>query len=316
MDFKDYAQFLKPYIGSAKNDADYCAEIFANFIEDSAIDGFALFRYKTNTLSKYVNGSSKISKKNASYAFAKSDKNKYKNWIDDKIYESESSDKINEWLKKNGKPGEHESFECFELLKDILENISSSKKIKNPVPQPSTGDYESKVSVKNDKIIIEKPKFPLPVAKLPPDKIPLSELKLKYLHSLMEAYNDAEKTNFSLNDFISLKGKYKDNFHEQRVNFYEADCLKTFSRDCMLCDSDEFEKLLEETYDGVINTSRRSHLNGYERLLAVLEQATHIELNKSKIYHIEGLINNKKRLGLCHMLVNENKLDWVEKNDD
>lgn len=164
-------------------------------------------------------------------------------------------------------------------------------------------------------LVIGDSKLPLPIAKTPNNIISEDELKLKYLYALIDAYNDAEDSKIDLSNINTLKKKYRENFQEQRVNFYEADCLKTFSRDTLKSNTNEFKKLLDETYDGVINTSRKNYQNGYNRLLAVLEQASLITLSGSQLFTIPGMVNNKRKLGFCHMLVNENRLLWIDEED-
>ena len=200
------------------------------------------------------------------------------------------------------------------LLTKILVEVSA-KDNKKSTPSANVDDLIKKSYIENGMLVIGDSKLPLPIAKTPSSIISEDELKLKYLYALIDAYNDAEDSRIDISNIDTFKKKYRENFQEQRVNFYEADCLKTFSRDTLKSNTNEFQKLLDETYDGVINTSRKNYQDGYNRLLAVLEQASLITLNGSQLFNIPGMVNNKRKLGFCHMLVNDNRLLWIEEED-
>ena len=50
-------------------------------------------------------------------------------------------------------------------------------------------------------------------------------------------------------------------------------------------------------------------------LLAVLNQVSQITLTKSFLTQIKDLINNSEKKGICHMLVNDGRIQWVLEND-
>lgn len=207
--------------------------------------------------------------------------------------------------------GEKVSLLFTKILKDAA--IRTNKKSTPPI---NAKDLFKKPRIENGLLIIGNSSLPLPKSENPPVEIPDSELQLKYLPALIDAYNDAENTNLTISTMCRLKKKYRENLQEQRINFYEADCLKKFTRDTLQSDSDEFQKLLDETYDGIINTCNKNYHDGFDRLLCVLEQALVIDLNSSQLYHIPEMINNKRRIGFCHMLVNDSRIQWIDEEDE
>ena len=69
----------------------------------------------------------------------------------------------------------------------------------------------------------------------------------------------------------------------------------------------------EEIFDGVKDTARKSHPNGYERMLSVMEQAVKISAPNYLLSSSPYWISGKIKKGVCHYLVNDHKLRWVKK---
>ncbi|WP_018659198.1 ABC-three component system protein [Allofustis seminis] len=288
-------------------------EIYTPYTEEGMSD----VERSSSTIKKYAYGSTNISKDVAIELLKYKDEQALAEFIDDtddsicsamyELFQSEFSiDGLN--LFNLGS-------KAAELLTNILTDIATkgNKKSLQPI---NVEDYISKVKVENGMLVFGDAKIPMPISDLPSEDIPEDEMKLKYIGALIDAYNDAGKTDIDISNRTTFKKKYRDNFQEQRVNFYEAESLKNFSRDTISSESDEFQKLLDETYDGVISTSRKKYSDGYDRLLSVLEQAAKIELNGSKLYHLPELVTIKRKCGFCHMLVNDSRLFWVEEEED
>jgi len=53
-------------------------------------------------------------------------------------------------------------------------------------------------------------------------------------------------------------------------------------------------------------------VNGYERMLGVMEQAVLIQTKQYMLSQSPNWISNRIKSGICHFLVNENKLKWVK----
>ena len=70
---------------------------------------------------------------------------------------------------------------------------------------------------------------------------------------------------------------YADDLDDRRVDYYSAASIQ---RGVLELGSNrlsnQFDVLKEEIFDGVKDTARKSHPNGYERMLSVMEQAVKI----------------------------------------
>lgn len=68
----------------------------------------------------------------------------------------------------------------------------------------------------------------------------------------------------------------------------------------------------DELKDGIIYTVEKTYNNGYERLTSVLEQAAQVSLESNPLIKETNIVSMKAKQGLCHTLVNDNKLDgWT-----
>lgn len=77
--------------------------------------------------------------------------------------------------------------------------------------------------------------------------------------------------------------------------------------------SGQFDILKGETYNGVKDTAKRIHPNGYERMLTVVEQAVNLSVKDYILSDSPYWISGKIKKGVCHQLVNDGRLKWVKK---
>lgn len=73
-----------------------------------------------------------------------------------------------------------------------------------------------------------------------------------------------------------------------------------------------FENLKENIYDGVSSKSREEFDDGYKKVLAIESEAGKIPIESNPLKDACQTIDKK---GLCHHLVNDEKLTWVEEDE-
>lgn len=83
-------------------------------------------------------------------------------------------------------------------------------------------------------------------------------------------------------------------------------------KDSSLDGEDEFQKIKDDTYSGIRPTYRQHHATPYEKMLKTLEQAGRVALTRSHVPQTTGLFHTEHRHGITHMLVNDERLKWVE----
>ncbi len=153
--------------------------------------------------------------------------------------------------------------------------------------------------------------IPAPPNITPPESI--AKYELKYITELFSAYGDAE----SIADFdessLVAHPDYVEDLHDRRIDYFAAESVR---RGVSELHGDlyqgQFDTLKNETHDGVKDTARRTHPNGYERMLAVMEQAVKAPVHGYVLSSSHNWINNKIKKGICHFLVIDGKLKWVK----
>ncbi len=144
---------------------------------------------------------------------------------------------------------------------------------------------------------------------LPDEKI--EPIELTYITALLEAYS--EELGVQMDTIESLKAHnfYFKHLNRQRKDYYKAETIRRFVRDT-LTDSQQFDMLKEEIYSGIIDTHEQDYDNGFKRLGADLQQAAQTNTSKCLLDSKMHCIGNEERKGACHMLVNDNRLRWVD----
>jgi hypothetical protein len=96
-----------------------------------------------------------------------------------------------------------------------------------------------------------------------------------------------------------------DHFNRQREFFYHAEALRNFARDTV--PPGTYEDLQSEVHAGVIDIQEAEHSNSYARLTSVLQGASSLQLTANALMSV---IKVQDRKGICHQLVNEDRLRW------
>lgn len=146
---------------------------------------------------------------------------------------------------------------------------------------------------------------PRPLSPRPPSAV--AEQESRYVSQLLGAY--AEHSGMSVGDPSKVPTqKLKDHFARQREAFYEAEALRVFARDTV--PPGTFESLQGDIYTGVIDTHDADHADGYQKVCVVTKAAKDMQITANALI---SRTNPKDREGICHQLVNEERLRWIKK---
>ena len=139
---------------------------------------------------------------------------------------------------------------------------------------------------------------------------------MPYIKALFAAYAQATGVACVTKDNLpTLNARYRRNYSDQRENYYNAVRVERSVREIFENGDVEFGKIKEDAYNGIIDVCWNDFDDGFKRLLAVLNQVSQITLTKSFLTQIKDLINNSEKKGICHMLVNDGKIQWVFDDD-
>ncbi|SFN99901.1 hypothetical protein SAMN05443579_101218 [Variovorax sp. PDC80] len=142
-----------------------------------------------------------------------------------------------------------------------------------------------------------------PASGKPPQEVAVAESR--YATQLLGAYGEHTGTIVTDPSALSVP-KLKDHFRRQREAFYEAESLRVFARDSV--PPGTFESLLDDIHDGVVDTHDANHADGYEKVCAVTKAARDMQITANALI---TCTNPKDRDGICHQLVNEDRLRWT-----
>lgn len=145
---------------------------------------------------------------------------------------------------------------------------------------------------------------PRPSAPTPPAAVAPAESP--FVTQLLAAY--AEHTGKPVPDPSALPSQtLKGHFHRQREAFYQAESLRVFARDSV--PQGTFEALQQDIFDGVIDTHDEAHADGYQKVCAVTKTARSVQITANALI---TCTNPKDRDGICHQLVNHERLWWAK----
>ncbi|MCR8852860.1 ABC-three component system protein [Lysinibacillus fusiformis] len=146
-----------------------------------------------------------------------------------------------------------------------------------------------------------------PKAELPFETVDETEARLPYITQLLKVYSKYQDKEFK-NVLELQEDEYIDgHFKRQRFDFHTAQSLKRFSRDEFI-DEDPYEEAKSEIYSGVVDITVKKFGNELEKVNSTLEVARSLSLDGNEL----GKINPSDKVGMCHELVNDNKLKWVK----
>lgn len=144
-----------------------------------------------------------------------------------------------------------------------------------------------------------------PAAAKPPMTVASAESP--YVTQLLRAYGEHTGTIIA-NPTVVSPPKLKEHFRRQREAFYEAESLRVFARDTVPAGT--FESLQDDIFTGVIDIHDASHVDGYQKVCAVTKAAKEVQITANALI---ACTNPKDRDGICHQLVNEERLQWITK---
>ena len=302
MNFSKYATGLAPFLSFGKSEYDFFTELIGNFIKDAAMDACKILKRKDDTKYRYVRGDRLIKSNDAQYLYNHRDIDKFTQWLGDRMEDSDSFENVADWLHKNGIDTKEPDSACAELLASIFLDASKGSK-------SDQADQESAIDIQ----LIEDIQKKIELLQDYLDSSSTLEERV-YIKELYNAYGDAEGLDSFSEKDLSSYPEYAEDLDDRRIDYYAAESIR---RGVLELKGNrligQFEVLKNETLDGVKDTAKRTHINGYEHMLAVMEQAVNAPISNYILCASPYWINGKIKKGVCHHLVNDGKLVWIKR---
>lgn len=200
--------------------------------------------------------------------------------------------------------------QIFNGLAKGVHDVNISLTIHDPKPSIKNlaGD---RIYCEDGKLIIDGETIELPI-KLNDSEI--YDFEFGYISALCDAYAEAlSRPSVSVDDIPTLPKKYQHNFYEQRKAYLSAGSIQRSISEVYEDGENQFDILKDDAYNGIKTTYYDDYDNGYRRLIEILKKISDIQLTKSKLMLIKNLIGNLERLGIVHILVNDETISsWVD----
>ena len=141
----------------------------------------------------------------------------------------------------------------------------------------------------------------------------INEATLPYIHALCEVYTERLAKEVTPKTTGELPEKLQRHLELQRQAYFDAKSIERSVRDAFVDGERQFDALKDDAYDGIeMVYFDENHETGYDRLQEVLKKITSTELAKSNLVNIKGFISNRTRKGICHILVDDERIkSWV-----
>lgn len=149
-----------------------------------------------------------------------------------------------------------------------------------------------------------------------PSKLPVPETQdsdeSRYITALLQVYS--KKIGKKFESIIDVKEYDKAYRHltRQRETYFAAETIRREVRD-VFTNNDEFEKLKNEIFSGIVEVYEDDYESGCDRLKNVLSQAVSLPSLSTLLDRKFNWITSDERKGVCHMLVNDQKISGWEK---
>lgn len=129
-----------------------------------------------------------------------------------------------------------------------------------------------------------------------------------YVSALLKVYS--EQAGNGVENPTGIPGSFKKHFSVQRRLFYSAEGLNRFSRDKL---PGAFDDLLGQIELGVGTVVSGPHADGMTRLQQTLTTANTLPITSNPL---SARLEAGDLQGGCHHLVNQERMAWVDENDD
>lgn len=146
------------------------------------------------------------------------------------------------------------------------------------------------------------------------ENLTAEESTMEYVSQLIKVYSNHENKVFTDVECLKSSKQLHNHFKRQRECFHNAHALKRFARDEFIND-DVYDDLKNQIYHGVVTICESAFDDELKRVDTTIDRAQILPIKTAEL----GEINILEKSGMCHDLVNDGEMRWVEdegKNTD
>ena len=200
----------------------------------------------------------------------------------------------------------YNSGEKLEFLARVFQRaVRGENKVVSKSRKKKAADTDAdSVTEFNTLVRKKKPRVKVPKKVQPPELNYVTQLYLAYQSATGKAVTKPE-------DLDPLD--YREHFEHQRKTFYMAETVHSEIRDSVMPNEpDPFDELKEEIDTGIFEVKRAPYKNAVLKIDAVVGKAAELSISSMVDDATNHWIGGGEKKGVCHMLVNEERLKWVE----
>ena len=341
MEFKDFADILKTHIDVDADDDEFFMELFDNYLREPTEEDLQKLedaaKNKAKKTKKHVEtepwnpfdgigkdaqerlfrGQRPFQVPKLKKAYARRDDNRFAEYICNqrKVVVAHIEEDFLR-LIPNFTDGQNIGYACQDWLTHFIQR--EIDRDRNAQPEHRMTAQEFKASFYVDwtagKIHFGHESIQIPSELIPPEEI--ADEEDLYVDALLNAYAQASgDPPVTQEDVRLLKKTYRDNFAEQRINYYAAVRITRIIRECFINDKEELDRWLNESSDYISITRKDEYDDGFQRLKAVLKKVVDCRTT-SAVDQCGRLVGAKECQGVCHLLVNNEEFVCVNEDDE
>lgn len=146
-----------------------------------------------------------------------------------------------------------------------------------------------------------------PASEKPSEKLNNSEKTMPYVKQLLNVYSKEAGQVYETHEELKNNKKLYRHFMRQREGFFSAQSLKRFARDELL-NEDSYDSLKEQIEFGILDVYENEHSSELERVKETTKQANSLSISCEEIKDI----TIQDKTGMCHELVNDDRIVWSD----
>ena len=136
--------------------------------------------------------------------------------------------------------------------------------------------------------------------------------EMPYVSELYKAYETRCKTKVSGKKDLEREGLLS-HFEHQRRNYYQAETIHRELRDSSLPnEADIFDVIKDEIEEGIYKVRHEEYEDAVYKVNAVTDRASDVILSENSEEYTYKWMGPGEKKGVCHMLVNDERLKWVD----
>lgn len=319
-----YLNLVYPYFGQGQSEAEFVPQFFTDvMVEGASVTSNPFLNYTPDFIGRIYNGSKRLDRSKFTLILPKLSLQRMRALVE-KTLTPDAQIEIVEDFESEGIIFKDKDLasDLDNLLRKIIKAGTKKlgnlpeKKSKSKRPVSKTHGFAAtpsdQIYVKDGKLFVGADSVELPKDVSVSEDVELVENR--YVDQLCLAFSQEYGRTID-RDSVRQDFDCGQQFAEQRINFYSADALRAMLEK-FPDGTDEFSLVKDETYTGINPVwCQSSHRNGYEKFLKTMQQAATLQLRKSKAAHTTGLFGQSEMAGVCHMLVNDERIWWVKNSD-